>query len=287
MVTIMNKNFILSAFADEAAEDLQGQIDAMLANGVSMLELRGIDGKNVATISKDDARKIRGELDRNGLKVWAIGSPSGKIELTDDFAPHLDSFKHMIELAGILGASSYRLFSFYGTDGSTAARDTVMERLSSFCEAAKGSGITLCHENEKDIYGESAASCLDIHRTLPELRAVFDPANFIQSGQETIPAWDMLADYVEYLHIKDAKSDGAVVPAGYGDGNVGYIVGEYAKRGGKVLTMEPHLSVFKGLDELEHGAKSEVGSFSYSSSRAAFDASIAALRELLAGGRQA
>ena len=50
-------------------------------------------------------------------------------------------------------------------------------------ELAKGSGIVLCHENEKGIYGDIASRCAEIHRELPALKAVFDPANFIQCGQ--------------------------------------------------------------------------------------------------------
>lgn len=37
-------------------------------------------------------------------------------------------------------------------------------------QAAQGSGIDLCHENEKDIYGDTAKRCLEIHREVPELK---------------------------------------------------------------------------------------------------------------------
>lgn len=95
-----------------------------------------------------------------------------------------------------------------------------MERLERFLEASAGSGVTLCHENEKGIYGDTAARCADIHQTLPAFKAVFDPANFIQCGQDTAEAWERLSPYVEYLHIKDALSDGTVVPAGKGIGRI-------------------------------------------------------------------
>ena len=42
------EKIILSAFADEASSSVSGQIKAMTANGVSMLEARGIDGKNIS-----------------------------------------------------------------------------------------------------------------------------------------------------------------------------------------------------------------------------------------------
>lgn len=85
---------------------------------------------------------------------------------------------------------------------------------------------------------------------------MFDPANFVQCGQDTIEAWDMLSGYVEYLHIKDALPDGSVVPAGKGAGNLRYILENYR---GSMLTVEPHLSVFEGFDRLESSEKTKIG----------------------------
>ena len=45
--------------------------------------------------------------------------------------------------------------------------------------------------------------------------------NFIQCGQNTLEAYEMLKPYIEYVHVKDARlSDGEVVPAGTGDGQL-------------------------------------------------------------------
>ena len=141
---------------------------------------------------------------------------------------------------------------------------------------AKGSGITLCHENEKGIYGDNAERCAEIHKTLPELRAVFDPANFVQCGQEAKSAWDQLSPYIEYLHIKDALTDGSVVPAGKGIGNVPYILQKYH---GEILTIEPHLSVFNGFDKLEHCEAAE-RKYCYPDQRTAFCAAVKALKKI-------
>lgn len=271
----------LCAFADEADTMLAGQIAALRDNRIGVLEIRGINGKSIAALTTAEARAVRRELDDAGIRVWSIGSPTGKIGITDAFAPHRDSFRHMVELADILGASRYRLFSFYGCDDSAATRDTVMERLSSFVEDAKGSGLVLCHENEKNIYGEMAAACQDIHRSIPAIRAVFDPANFVQAGQDTREAWDMLSPYVEYVHIKDAQSDGRVVPAGDGAGNIPWIIEQYSAKGGRVLTLEPHLSDFVGLQSLEGEEKSVVGGLAFASTREAFDAAVQALRRYI------
>ncbi len=271
-------NFKLAAFADEADGRISEQIKAMTENGIAYLEIRGVDGESISDITNEKAKEVRKQLEDAGLAVWSLGSPYGKIGINDDFASHLDKFKHGLELADILGAKNIRMFSFYVSSGDKEKyRDKVMERLEQFILAAKGSGITLCHENEKGIYGDMAVRCEEIHKTFPQLKAVFDPANFIQCGQDTVEAWKMLAPYVEYMHIKDAMADGSVVPAGKGIGNIPYLLQNY---NGTVLTIEPHLSVFDGFDKLEGEEKTKMG-YCYPTSRAAFDAAVNALKEIV------
>lgn len=270
--------FEYAAFADEADAGLAEQIRAMKENGIKYLEIRGVDGENIADISVEKAKQIREQLDANNLAVWSLGSPYGKIGITDDFTPHLEQFKRGIELAHILGAKHIRLFSFYIPEGKTDEhKEEVFNRLNQFLDAAKGSEITLCHENEKGIFGDIADRCVELHRMFPALKAVFDPANFIQCGQNTTEAWTLLEPYVEYMHIKDALEDGTVVPAGKGIGNIPYLLKNYK---GKTLTIEPHLSVFEGFAQLEGNEKTKMG-YCYPTSRAAFDAAVEALKAII------
>ena len=271
----------LSAFADEASQELKGQIAAMQRNGISLLEIRGVDGENISNITNEKAREIRRMLDGNGISVWSMGSPVGKKKLTDDFSEQVEGFKRLIENAYILGAKRIRLFSFYteSTPRDTAL-EAVIERLSAFVELTPKE-IILCHENERKIFGENIDGCLAIHKALPSVRAVFDPANFVQAGVDTLEAWAKLKDYVDYLHIKDSLSDCTVVPAGEGEGNVSFIVNDFLSRGGEVMTLEPHLKVFSGLSELETaGAKLKMTKL-YRTNDEAFDAAVAALKKIL------
>ena len=272
--------FQLAAFADEADSRLSHQINAMIQNGISYLEIRGVDGENIADITAQKAGEIRKQLDAASLKVWSLGSPFGKIGIEEDFAPHLETFKRSLEIADILGTKHIRMFSFYipQDKDSSLYTDRVMNRLEEFLNASKNSDVILCHENEKDIYGDIASRCLEIHKNFPSIKAIFDPANFIQCGQDTKEAWELLAPYVEYMHIKDALADGSVVPAGKGIGNLPYLLSQYK---GNVLTLEPHLSVFEGLEQLEAGNKTTVNTYCYPNSRAAFDAAVNALKDLI------
>ena len=275
------------AFADEASPVIDKQIIAMKRNALQGLEIRNVDGESVAAISLDKAREVKGKMDAAGLTVWSIGSPIGKIDIEkDDFDAHMETLRHVIKVAKILGAENIRMFSFYIPQGKNPAdyREEVLRRLHVMADAAEGTGVTLCHENEKGIYGDMADRCLEILEAEPRIAGVFDPANFVQCGQDTWEAWKLLGSKIKYMHIKDALfADSSVVPAGKGDGQVEKILKEFLANGGECMTVEPHLTVFDALKTLEReGEKSRVGgAYAYPSSDAAFDAACQALRALL------
>jgi len=272
------------AFADEAAPSFAGQIAAMVRNGLQGIEIRNVEGVNVSDMPLDMARRLRNELDAAGLKCFSIGSPIGKISITDRFEPHLDKLRHTLQVAEILGAKNLRMFSFYIPAGEDPAihREEVLRRLRVMLDVARGSGVRFCHENEKGIYGDNASRCADLLAQLPELCQVFDPANFIQCGQETLSAWALLKDRTVYLHVKDALEDGTVVPAGKGIGNVAAITSAYRAMGGCDATIEPHLRVFDGLASLERaGEATRMDDFTYPTGDAAFDAACSAFKALL------
>lgn len=252
--------FTLSAFADEIDPDLNLQMDVLDQHEIKYIEMRGVNGRNITEYTLEEAREIKKQLDQRGFRLSAIGSPIGKIKITDDFEPHLELFRHTLEIAKILEAKYIRMFSFFMPEGEDPSqyREEVLNRWRAFIEAAEGSGITLLHENEKDIYGDTAERCLDLLSSLDcdYVRLTFDPANFVQCGEETYPkAFNMLKDYIEYMHIKDAKADSKqVVPAGQGDGKFVEILDELRKMNYQgFLSLEPHLGNFVGFASLEPG----------------------------------
>ena len=272
------------AFSDEAASGLEGQIAAMQRNGLDGTEIRGVNGRSITSFTAGEAAEMLRMLKDSGLSVWSVGSPIGKIPLDGGgFPAHLDLFRHTLELASVLECTNLRMFSFYLPDGVKPedCRNEVIDRLGQMAEIAEGSGVSLCHENEKGIYGDSAARCADLLDAVPSLRCVFDPANFIQCGQDVPEAWKLLGSRVYYMHIKDALPDGTVVPAGKGAARMAVLLRDYAARGGNTLTVEPHLRVFDGLSSLERGRQSVLPEGAYPTADAAFDAACRALKELL------
>ena len=274
--------FKLSAFADEADPAVEGQIKALKENEIPLLEVRGVDGKGVTKLTCDEMKQLRSRLADEGIKIWSIGSPIGKVKLSDDFNAYLDLFRHTLDLAVVSGAEKLRMFSFYPeSENVWDDKNEIIDRLGKMMDIARGSGIVMCHENEKGIFGDIPERCLELHKALPELKAVFDPANYVQCGVDTLEAWDMIAPYIDYIHMKDARPDGEVVPPGKGAGNIPQILKNYADLGGGVITLEPHLYKFVGLAGLEReGEKSGIGQ-SYSSKREAFDAGVNALKALI------
>lgn len=273
------KKTVISAFADEAGTDIEKQVKAMLDNGITGLEIRGVNGKNISELTDNEAKKIGTKLYENGLFTYSIGSPIGKISLDDSFEDHIEKFKRCLEMANILGAKNIRIFSFYvPKDKACDYKNEVIERLGRLCDIAENSGVDVCHENEKGIYGDNAERCLEILTAEKRLKGIFDPANFIQCGQDTLIAWDMLKKRIKYLHIKDAMPNGKVVPAGEGCGNLEEIIKNYIALGGENLTLEPHLAVFDGYSELEKECRED---FVYSSSEEAFKVAADALKKIL------
>ncbi|MBC7766323.1 MAG: sugar phosphate isomerase/epimerase [Hyphomonadaceae bacterium] len=250
--------FIISGFADEIDANFMTQLEGLNKLSIGYIEVRGVNGKNISELNNQEVKEAKTQLNNYGIKVSAIGSPIGKIKITDDFEAHLETFKRVLETAITLETNYMRIFSFFMPHEKDPAiyRDEVMLRLQRLKEVNKGSGITLLHENEKDIYGDIPERCLDILKTLggDDFQAVFDPANFIQCGCVVYPnAFDMLKPFIKYMHIKDALANGEVVPAGYGLGNIETLLKSLkASNYEGFVSLEPHLGSFEGLAALEN-----------------------------------
>ncbi len=277
-------HFIFSAFCDESGEkDIRGQIAACKENGITNMELRGFGEKSINDFTVAEAEEMKKIIDEEGgIAVASIGSCYGKIEITDSFDEHFEKFKNTVQVAKVLGAKYIRIFSFYFTKGESydEYREEVLKRVQLMADYANENGIIPCHENEKGIYGDNGERVKDLLDNVKGLVGVFDPANFVQCGVDTLKAYELVGDKIEYFHIKDALyKDGMVVPAGEGDGNVVELLKKFTlKDGVKVLSLEPHLKVFDGLsnleadDETENNMKKNVYASHKESFKAAADA---------------
>lgn len=234
-----------------------------------------------------EAKAYKQKFDAHHIKVSSLGSPIGKIDIEAPFESHLALFKHVLKLAEVFESPYIRMFSFYIAEGKNPDdyREIVIKRWQAFLAAAQDyPEITLLHENEKDIYGDTPERCLDLCKTLnhPQLKIAFDPANFVQCDVEVYPkAYELLKHEIAYVHIKDALySNHEVKPAGYGDGQVKLILESLVADGYRgFLSLEPHLANFTGFQELENGE--EVGKPEASEGEKLFNLASLALRKIL------
>lgn len=265
----------LCAFTDEAGSSLQEQISACKRNQINLIELRSIDGKNVSNFTIEQAKEYQAELEKNGICVWSIGSPLGKVSIDEDFDAYSKKVRHVCELANIFKTDKIRMFSFFD---ATKKRDKVFEYLSKMVKIGQEYGVKMCHENEKDIYGDVTERVLDIMQNVDGLMYVYDPANYLQCSQSADKTLETFHSKTDYFHIKDVIVEtGELVPAGYGDGKIDQLVNMITDD--KVLTVEPHLAIFdayKSIDNTEMKHK-----FKFNSNAQAFDCAMDSIKEVL------
>lgn len=238
----------LSGFGDEIDADPRIQAAVMRALGAGYIEVRSAWGTNVVDLSEEQLAELKKILDEAGLKVSAIASPIGKVDVDLPVEHEVERLGRALRAAEVLGAPYIRIFSFY-YEGKTPqeARDAVLERMTALAKRAEGTGVVLVHENEKDIFGDIPSRVLDIVESVgsPALKLAWDNANFVQVGVKPFTdAFEMLRPHTVYVQVKDALAEsGRVVPSGEGDGELLATVEGFRDSGySGFVSLEPHLA---------------------------------------------
>jgi sugar phosphate isomerase/epimerase len=240
----------LTGFADEISPDLDEQLNMLTEDSISYMELRSVWNTNVLDLTDEELKKVASAATERGIGISSIGSPIGKAPVTDPFGPHLERFCRALRAADVMGSPYIRVFSFFIPEGHDPGdyREEVIERMGVLAGEAQRAGVTLLHENEKDIYGDVPSRCVDILAGVdsPALRAAWDAANFVQCGirHPYTDGYESLRPYIEYVHIKDALSgSGKVVPAGEGEGQWPETLSALETSGfDGFFSLEPHLA---------------------------------------------
>ena len=266
----------LSAFADEVTEDFRSQVEFLAKERVGYIEPRFVNRKNIMDLNRSELDEARKVIRDHGLKVSAIGSPIGKVKLDEPFGPHLDKFKHAVDLAQFFETPFIRMFSYYAPEGKDIDdyRDQVQERMAAKVQVVEGTDVTMVHENEAHIYGHTAENCADLVEAVgsDRLRLAYDPANFVWGEKITNNVevcWPVMKPYVVHIHIKDWKLGAPDVGSlpGQGDGQIEELLAELAAMNyDGCMTMEPHLKTG--------------GQFGGSTGPELFSKAIAAVRKL-------
>ena len=125
--------FEIGAVTDEFSPDsLDRALDAMAALGMTFVELRVVDGRNIIEHTDDEVDDLRRRVEAQGMRVVSIASPVLKCGLPDapPIAPHIqqDMFSsafgfddqprlasRAFEIAERTGARIVRVFSYWRT----------------------------------------------------------------------------------------------------------------------------------------------------------------------------
>ncbi len=244
----------LSGFGDEIDPDPVVQIAVLQALGASHIEVRSAWGTNIVELDDDQLARLAGILRERGMAVSAIASPIGKVDVSLPVEHEVARLERAITAAQVLGAPFIRIFSFYRDAAQTpqSIRDAVLERMSALAALAAREQVVLVHENEKDIYGDTPERVLDIIESVgsPNLRIAWDNANFVQVGvRPYTDGYALLREHFAYLQVKDAQAtDGVVVPAGEGDGELEATLTALRDDGfAGFASLEPHLTDVNAL----------------------------------------
>ncbi len=287
----MSEKIIISGFADEIDPQLDVQLKVVRDLGMEYICFRAADGKGVAEYTLEQVQEqILPRLKAAGVKVSSLGSPIGKINIDDEeaYQKQLVQLEELCRICNLLDCRYIRMFSFWMVGKNPDEwKEEVLKKLRGFAAIAEKYGVILIHENEKDIYGDTAERCKVILDELasPCFKAAFDFANFVQCGEDTAECWELLKEHVAYIHIKDAVSGkNENVVCGTGEGKIAEILKKAIDGGYEgFLTLEPHLVLFATLQSLEVVDASEVISENKAKDGAeGYAMQYHALREILA-----
>ncbi len=294
----------LSAFADEAAEEIDGQIAAIKQAGLKTIDLRGLDGHNISALPIDHARKVKQKLDAAGVAVGMFGTPIGKIDITEDFQIDVGRLNHLAHLADIFACRKVRVFSYFNKNNEPMEKWQAesLRRLAELRTLAIKLNLTLYHENERHIFGDRLWQVQLIAKQLRDpgapgsapgrpggasaaggFRMLFDFDNYNQSGEDVWQVWQQLKDVTDAFHLKDSDKSCQHVPFGSGAGRGKEILADALARGWHGhLANEPHLARSPAIMATGPGGKPNQKLADLSQTEC-FLVGVASAKELLAG----
>lgn len=258
----------LMGIGDEAANKIDGQIQATRELGWRAVEMRNVEVPgfpkanfhDIPDAAFDNAAK---KLEAGGIGVYCFGSTvmnwAKKVE--DPFEITLAEVKRAIPRMQRLNTQYVRIMSFKPDDDAHKIPAEVFRRVRDVTKRFLDAGIQPLHENCMNHGGMSWHHALELLEKCPGLKWLFDPANPVFNPDRSKPKpwprqdpwefWTHVRDQVAHIHIKDATWNAAKNDADYnwpgeGQGRVRDILKDAFSRGYDAgISIEPHMvSVF-------------------------------------------
>ena len=172
-----------------------------------------------------DGEQVVADIAARGLRVSAVDALSQLYREPPRAERNQQILLYQIELAAAAGAPY--VITYFGHGGERDDRRAIAvyaERLAPCLERAEQANVTILLENEFDSAALDPAGS-DITRRPEVVRELiehvgherfktnFDPSNYYFAGVEPFPyAYEVLADVIEYVHVKDGHRLGALGP---------------------------------------------------------------------------
>ena len=253
----------LSGLADEAADDIAGQIAAHRELGWSALELRLLHGKQFASaaVTEDEFARALAAIQDAGLRVSGFASAIGNWSrpINGDFAVDLADLRVLIPRMQKAGTRFVRTMGWMQAGTSDQVwRDEGIRRYREMAKLAADADIVLLHENCEGWGGTSPDNARAFMEAVahPNVRYLFDIGNTVSYGLPTLPFYEAVRPFIAYVHVKDArrnpaggKSNAFTYP-GQGDALVREILADLVRRGYTAgVSIEPHVASIVHLGE--------------------------------------
>jgi sugar phosphate isomerase/epimerase len=208
----------LGVITDEIDPGLERALDVCAELGISAVELRTVDGVQVANLGPDALAAMRHLLDARGVRVAAIASPFLKC---DPGEPQDGVHERALQAAAVLGAPVVRAFSYWRQADPQAVLPELGDVLRRAAARANDAGIVLALENEHEC---NVATAVEARAALdaagsPELRLVWDPGNAAMidpASFDGLGGLETIVDRVAHVHLKDVSASGSWTRIGDG-----------------------------------------------------------------------
>ena len=247
---------ILTGIADEAARDIETQVKAHKELGWGHIELRLVDGMNVAgELPDSDFDRVCRVLDRQQIQVTGFASriANWSRHISGDFSVDVRDLKVTIPRMQRLAVKPVRVMSWVG-DGVPEGewRTESIRRMRELAKIAEDGGVLLCHENCTGWGGLSAENMLELRDQVdsPAFALLYDIGNTISHGLNPEKFLRRIRGEYVYLHVKDVRRKPGGGPSndyafcGEGDANVRSVLSTIIRQDGYdgVVSIEPHVA---------------------------------------------
>jgi sugar phosphate isomerase/epimerase len=252
----------LTGFADEASNDIEGQINATKILGWSNVEARNINNMNIIDLPEKDFKQVVSSFGMANIRVNCVGSTIANWakHILDDFQITIEEIKRAIPRLNQLGTKMIRIMSYAIINATPdQIEQERFRRLREIKKMFDDAGIITVHENCQNYGGMSYKHTLMLLENIPGLRLVFDTGNPISSDdysrQKPYPkqsSWEFYSnvkEHISYVHIKDGVWNESMMKMKYtwpgeGRGDIGRILKDLLQRGyNGGISIEPHIAM--------------------------------------------